>query len=66
MVLANIADYSRDATVRSDRVTATESINGIEHLVVLERLHTGRYREVSVTPLRPRCIRWSDPSMFLG
>lgn len=66
MVMANIADSRRDATVRPDRVTATESINGIEHLVVLERVDTGRYREVSVTPLRPRCIRWSDSSMFLG
>ncbi|MCH8140086.1 MAG: hypothetical protein IH908_00670, partial [Proteobacteria bacterium] len=45
-------DISADASTSAlDRF---ESINGIEHLVVLERLHTGRYREVSVTPLRVR------------
>ena len=40
-----------------NRVTATEVIDGVIHLVVLERDASGRYREVSVTPIRSHDAR---------
>jgi hypothetical protein len=36
-----------------DRVTATEIIDGVQHLLVLEQDETGCYREVILEPLRP-------------
>ncbi|HOA75773.1 MAG TPA: hypothetical protein PL151_12420 [Phycisphaerae bacterium] len=37
----------------ADRVTATELIDGVQHLLVLEQDATGCYREVILEPISP-------------
>lgn len=38
----------------ADRVTATELIDGVQHLLVLEQDETGCYREIILEPLKSR------------
>lgn len=45
-------DLERDQIV--DRVTATEMIDGVKHLLVLEQDATGCYREVMLEPVNSR------------
>ena len=40
-------------TISGIRVTATETIDGVLHVIVPERQDQGRYREVSIAPLGP-------------
>ena len=49
-----------------ERVTATEVIGGVEHLVVLEQDGSGCYQEVSVRPVPKANPYHPDPSVFLG
>ena len=50
----------------TDRITAKETINGVDHLVVLELDGTGRYQEVSLAQIHRPNRGWVDPSVFLG
>lgn len=51
---------------REDRITATETINGVPHIVVLERDGPGRYRQVCMMPEKAGDLAPVDPSVFLG
>ncbi len=51
---------------RTNRITAKETINGVDHLVVLESDATGRYQEVSLAQIQRPNRGWVDPSVFLG
>ena len=51
---------------REDRITATETINGVPHIVVLERVGSDRYRPVCIMPENTRDLAPVDPSVFLG
>ena len=39
----------------SRRMTATEWIDGVKHLIVLEQDESGCFREIAVMPLEPPC-----------
>lgn len=43
--------YHSRAGGSADRVTATETIDGVQHLLVLEQDDSGCYREVILEPL---------------
>jgi hypothetical protein len=47
-----IRDRRKPAQQDQVRVTATEMIDGVKHLLVLERDETGCYREVVLEPVQ--------------
>ncbi len=51
---------------REDRITATETINGVPHIVVLERIGSAWYRQVRTMPENAGDSAPVDPSVFLG
>ncbi len=51
---------------REDRITATETSNGVPHIVVLERARSDWYSEGRVIPKEARDVAPVDPSVFLG
>lgn len=51
---------------RQDRITATETINGVPHIVVLERIGSAWYRQVRIVPENVGDLAPVDPSVFLG
>lgn len=50
----NTTDYGLLDDQCADRVTATEIIDGVQHIVVLEQDDSGCYREVILEPLALR------------
>ena len=64
MVMARELDGISGA--REDRITATETINGVQHIVVLERVGSDRFRQVCVMPENAGDLAPVDPSVFLG
>jgi hypothetical protein len=60
------SDLNHQPMAPTRQITAKETINGVEHTVVLEQDRSGRYREVILSrDLRPNC-GWVDPVVFLG
>ena len=64
MVMAR--DLDGISGTREDRITATETINGVRHIVVLERVGSDRYRQVRILPENAGDLAPVDPSVFLG
>ncbi len=50
----------------TNRITAKETINGVEHLLVLEEVPTGQYEEVSLDRVQSPDLGCVDPVIFLG
>jgi len=51
---------------RTSRITARGTINGVEHIVVLEPDATGRYQKVTLAPIGRPARRTLEPAAFLG
>jgi len=64
MVMAR--DLDGISGTREDRITATETINGVQHIVVLERIGSAWYRQVRIMPENAGDLAPVDPSVFLG
>ncbi len=64
MVMAR--DLNGISGTREDRITATETINGVQHIVVLERIGSDRYRQVCIMPENAGELAPVDPCVFLG
>lgn len=64
MVMAR--DLDGISGTRPDRITATETINGVPHIVVLERIGSDSYRQVRIVPENAGDLAPVDPSVFLG
>ena len=50
MVSIGFKGHRRDGTMPVGCITATESIDGVRHVVVLEPNGSGRYREIDCFP----------------